>query len=83
MDQNIVYQGPFDFSPFFKDPYGDPLTYSIAIADSSIAQVSINSSTGIAYIRPLKVGKTTITITASGEKSGVAFFTFTFSVYED
>ena len=46
--------------------------------DSSIGQVSINSSTGVATFTSLKVGQTTVTITASDDISGVASYSFSF-----
>ncbi|GED72115.1 hypothetical protein BRE01_58170 [Brevibacillus reuszeri] len=73
---------PYDFSNSFTDPDGDPLTYSIAILDSSIGEVSINSITGVATFKPLKVGETTVTITANDGISGKASYSFTFKVFE-
>lgn len=59
-----------NISHLFKDPDDNPLTYSIAIVDNSISQVSINSTTGTAYITTHKADKTIVTITASDGISG-------------
>ncbi|WP_376747411.1 Ig-like domain-containing protein [Brevibacillus reuszeri] len=71
---------PYDASLHFKDQDNDPLTYSIAINDSSFAQVSVNSSTGLVTITPLKIGDATVTITVSDGISGPVSTSFTLSV---
>ncbi|CAI8970244.1 hypothetical protein EMIT07CA2_60021 [Brevibacillus sp. IT-7CA2] len=62
--------GLLEFSDSIRDPDDDPLTYSITLSDSSIAQVSIDCSTGNANFTALKAGQTTGTITASDGISG-------------
>lgn len=72
-DQLIV-----DISTLFGDPDDDVLTYQVAVADSSVAAVSV-ASTSI-NLTGLASGETTVTITARDEAGGIASFSFTLTV---
>ena len=52
-----------DASDFFRDPDGDPLTYVVATADPSVADVSMYDGTFL-RIDAVAEGSTTLTITA-------------------
>ena len=52
-----------DISPYFSDPDGDPLGYTVVSADTTVATVSVSSAN--ITITPVAEGATTVTVTAS------------------
>ena len=53
---------PVVVSPFFRDPDGDPLTYTATSSDSAVAAVSVSGDT--VAVAALAKGMATITVTA-------------------
>lgn len=63
---------------YFSDADNDALTYTTSSNPTGIATVSVSGST--LTLAPLKVGSTTVTVTANDGKGGVKSTNFTFNV---
>lgn len=65
----------------FTDPDGGPLTYSVAVADTTIVEGQISNGSSL-MLSQQGNGATTVTITATDEQGGSASTSFLFTINE-
>jgi hypothetical protein len=65
----------FDLRPYFTDPDGEELAYSVKFSAESVANGSVNGN--ILNINPLQYGQTSITVTASDARKATCQTAFT------
>jgi hypothetical protein len=68
----------YSIADYFSDPDGDTFTYTVATSDDAIAQVFASANNFL--VKPLSVGETTITFTATDAHSAQSTQTVTVNV---
>lgn len=74
----------FDLRPYFTDPDGEELTYSVKFSSESVASGSVTGN--ILNINPLQYGQTTVTVSASDARKATcqsAFIILARNAYVD